>query len=634
MIDIKFQIISLVISLSILILILKQKKIGLFSERSILICVILSIAMSIFGVLSRLFIYYNELLPTIITTLLCKLSFVLMAFTVISTISYFLIGSYNENKNAAVSYLSLALMIVSAACIFVFDLKYDVLEDGSIIYDGLSYYATYGICIILGIVFTLFLVLRKDLTSLKKTSIIVWASIIILGFVVNILFPYLSCSSMFVALSLVSVVTLSENIENYFNIGLECFQYDALMSFLRIKYLSKKPLSILYTYIFNENNEYRKESAINGALDGAIELFKKNNKIKVFKTQNNEMVICSKDPNTVNNYAEKLKEFYDNYQAELNYANRTDSAIVCVEDIHLANSTIDLMNLLASSRLQGSKDALNTSVIHIDNSIIEAMHNELEMLKDIDYSLENDGVLLNYQPVYSVGEGRITSVEVLTRIKSREGAIILPGKFIPVAEKYGRIVKLGETILKKSCDFFNEMNRKGVGLEDISINFSSYQLEDTAIINSIIDAVSDNKLNPSALCIEITNATSLRRRKDFLKNIDKMASFGIAIALTGYGNEKSNLDYITNMPADLIRFDRNFIWKSFENAKSDTILKNAIELIHSFKMKSIAVGIETEEQCKKMIERNIDFLQGIFIGKPMSQQEFVTYIESKGNMTL
>lgn len=629
--NISFQIIGLITSITLLLIWIKQKKIGLFNESLIFISIIFCFFFQLFDLLSRLFILLN--INNLISLIFSKLAISFMIFETVSIVAYFIYQSKEGRNQKTIKAVCIIAGVLLALFIAIFDIKY-AYNDGIVSIQGTSILIAYCICWVIEVALLLFgLVKKNSLNTLQKAALIVWAFIMILGSVVSYIWPQISCMGLSCSLALIGIISIAEDIESYFNIALECFHLDAFMEFIKLKFVSKKPLSLLYLYIFNKDNEYRREAIISNSIDGAIGLCKKTADTKIFKTQSNACVICSNNTNELIEMANTIKNYFDDYELQVNYDNRVSSSIVFVEDIHLAHSALDLMNLLSSSKDQGENDPLNASIIKIESSLIQKMHDELELLKEIDYALANDGVVLNYQPVYSVNKGKITSVEVLTRLKTSTNEILLPNKFIPTAEKYGRIVELGEKILEKSCIFYNTMADKGIKLEDISINFSSYQLEDPAIINSVIDAVSNNGLNPSSLCIEVTNATSIRRRKEYLKNIDKLVSFGISLALTGYGSDNSNLEYITNMPADLIRLDRNFVWRCVDEPKAGIMLENVVELIHKFRMKTIAVGIENQEQSEKLISYGVDYLQGLFIGKPMSEDTFVEYIRNKeGNI--
>lgn len=626
------QIISVVVSLSLLLLWLFQKRIGLQNEKAVLFSIIFNLLYSSFDLLSRIAIIsgYSDSIISISYKLSLIFMFLEIAFVLVFLFSNILIS----NQGIIFKVLFIFIFIVGAGLSFISNIDYLLTEEEALLTISTSSLSLiYYFLIIVAVLFIILsFVLGNKIGNLKKIATICWCSIFLVGAIVNYFFNNIASLSVSFSLALIVAISISENFENYYNIELGSFQYDAFMAYLKTKYLKRKPLSLVYVYIFNEKNEFNKELTSTDEINLAIKELKEVKHIDTFKTQTNELVVCFKDSSIIDDVSSYLKQLFDEYEASINYANRVNASIVAVEDIHIVNSFIDLLNLLKSSRNNNSYNPLDVSVVKIDNTYVEKLNTELEVLKELDYAIENDGVVLNYQPVYSVHDNSIKSVEILTRIISSNGQIIMPGQFLPVAEKYGRIVQLGEKILIKSCEFYNEMISKGILLDDISVNFSSYQLEDSAIINSIIDAISNNKMSPASLCIEVTSVKAIRRRKDFMKNINKLYSFGVPISFTGYGSNDSGLEYLTEMTTDLVRLDRNFIWKALSDEKTSIILDNVIDLAHKFKIKIVAVGVEDEVQYNKVIEKGVDFIQGMYIGKPMDKDSFVTFInERAGN---
>lgn len=626
-----FQIIGLFLSLIIAVIFFNQKKAELLKERILSFSIIICLLLQLFSLATRLIIQFLPLeTSTFLLIISFKASLALMVVEVLVTSLFLIFDSINKENQYKTIYLVVALSIVFAGVVAILGLDV-ITQDEVVVLSGLAYDVSYYICWFIALLLVVAIILnRKKLNLLYILASIFWIVTWNVGVVINKIFGNDTCLSLPFAIALIIVVCLSENLENSFSKELEIFQYDALMTFLKLRYLSNKQLSMLYIYIFNDNNEYRKELIINDMMNESINLFRRKSSFKIFKTKSNELVLCSADTGQIDDAMAKLKEYYDKFQLEQNFANRVSASIVYVEDLHYADSPIDLMNLLYSTKNQSSKDPLNTEIIRIDASLAKQIKAEMQMVREIDDAIENDRVELNYQPVFDVKKNYIVSVEVLTRLKSSEGKTILPNEFIPIAEKYNRIVQLGEKILKKSCDFFKEMSEKGIVLDDISINFSSYQIENKEIINSIIDAVGENDINPGSLCIEITNAHSVRKKKEYLQSINKLASFGVKISLTGFGSDESNLDYIINTPADLIRLDRFFVWQTIADEKSKILLNSIVNMVHSFNMKLVAVGVETKEQYEELLNMDIDYLQGIYISRPLSKNEFESFANAKG----
>lgn len=600
---------------------------GLLKDRILLVSIILCVLMQVFDLTSRILIF-NEVDSTI-SNIVSEVYVVLTIAETIFVALYFIFDTIREEKQYFLLSISIALIIVSIAIVFITGVSTVKLETYCLI-DGFAHTISYFICwVIILIMLAGVIVFRKNRNTLHLIAVIVWCATVLSGTIVSFIFEHILCVGFAYAIALIPVSSLEENLEGTFNSDLEVFQYDSLITYLKLRYSSKSEVSMVYIYTFNDNNEYRKDVVINEMLNGASAIARNKGRCRVFKIRRNELVVCADDLKTTFDLTNEFKKYIDTYQEQLNFANRSDSAIVYVENIHLAESPIDLMNLLANSRLQVNKNPLNTDIVRIDNELVERIKDETNMLKEIDYALENNGVVLTYQPVYSVKEDKIVSAEVLTRLKSKDGEIILPNKFIPVAEKYGRIEALGEKILNESCLFYKELKEMGMSLNDISVNFSSYQLERPAIINSVIDAISNNNLYPSSLCIEVTSAHAVRRKADYLKSINRLVSFGVNLSLTGYGSDESNLDYITGTPANLIRFDRQYVWNSLTDERAKMILDSTIDMIHNFRMEVVAVGIETQEQFDELKNSNVDYLQGMLISKPLSKNDFINFLKAK-----
>ena len=615
------DIIGLAISLSLFFVWIFNKKIGLFNEKM----VTMSILACVFMQASSLIINLNLFNKTF-DSCFYKASLIFAAMEVCSI--FILLMSISIKK--AKTFIYFLLVLISASLIFISDATTYADASNFVFLQISSNLVLYGICSFLGLISIIFCIAnRKKINIFKRVFIYIWFAIMLGSFALDYFFPSVHVLPISFVISLIAFISIDENFEKYYDVDQASFQYDALLTFLKDKFLHRRSLSLIYIYAFNDLNEYSKEFSSNNEINDAITFLKKTKGLNAVKIESNELIVCSSRKKKVADATQALKTFFDEYQANLNYADRVSTAIVHVEDIHIVHSVVELFNLLISSRNKVVKNVLNASVVSIDNTYVEKLENELATLKEIEYAIENDGVILNYQPIYSISRKKVVSVEVLSRIRSSQGSIIPPGQYLPVAEKYGKIVVLGEVILKKACEFFNNMNKKGIYLDEICVNFSSYQLEDSEIINSIIDAVSNNRLSPKSLCIEITNVEGIKRKKDFIKNVEKLSSFGITISINGYGKDNSGLEYLTELPADIIRLDRNFVWRTIGDDKLGVLLKNVVELTNRLKTKIVAVGIENEDQFTKASEKGVDYIQGAFIGMPMDEESIVKVINTR-----
>lgn len=410
------------------------------------------------------------------------------------------------------------------------------------------------------------------------------------------------------------------------NIG---FSNDKFVQYINKKIKKKSSFSLLSFYLFNENNEYRKEIIIDKMIKDIMNAEYKNHWIRAFRISNNEIILIDKNQEKLREVAQDLKNIIEDYLANLNYANRCNCALVYLEDSNIVDSYMELHELFNNGKSKATKSLLNVDIVNVDSNMIERIKEEEKMVATIDYALNNDKVILNYQPVYSVKENRIVSCEVLVRLENEEGEILLPNQFISIAEQHDRIYLIGKKTLEVACKFFNKVNKNGKLLKDISINCSSHEIEDFRTINNIVDAIKDNELNPTNLCIEITNANDYRNEEDYFYNIKKLKELGVSISVTGYGNEKSNLNYIIGYPINLLRFDRNYVWDSLNGRYNKVIFDNVIKIANAFDIKTVGVGVENSRQYKTLINSGVDYIQGKYISPPLNDNDFIILMNLK-----
>lgn len=432
-----------------------------------------------------------------------------------------------------------------------------------------------------------------------------------------------------IILVLVALSILLSNLERHIFKKNAGFNNDKFIKYISKNIQRKEKISLLKLSVRNDENEYRKEVIIDNMIRDILFLKKKQYGAKIFRISNNEIIICSKDKEAMKEIAIDLKKTIEEYLINLNYANRSNCSLVYLEDTNIVSSYIELNELLNKCRLLATKSLLNVDIVNVDENMMFRIKQEEKMVETIDYALNNDKILLDYQAVYSTKEDRIVSCEALVRLQNENGETLLPNDFIGVAEKYDRIYLIGKKTLDIACKFFNEVNKEKQLLKDISINFSPHEIEDYRTINNIIDAVKENKLNPTNLCIEIANANDYRNEEDYFYNIQKLVSFGVEISITGYGDNNSNLNYIIGYPINLLRFDRKYMWDSLKNKNNKAVFDAAIKIANDYGIKTVAVGVENKEQYETLVSSGVDYLQGMYISSPLKDKNFIKLINSK-----
>lgn len=283
-----------------------------------------------------------------------------------------------------------------------------------------------------------------------------------------------------------------------------------------------------------------------------------------------------------------------------------------------------------------------------DKNMYKEKERYSDILRILDNAINNDGFYMVYQPIYSVKKGDFHSAEALIRLKDNKTiGFISPEEFIPIAEKEGLIMKIGEIALSKVCEFSQRANLIGRGIEYIEINLSAVQCIDQGLTRQIKDTVYKYGLPYNFLNLEITETAATSSGNMLNRNVEALRDMGASFSMDDFGTGYSNLAQMVDIQYELIKIDKSLIWCCYpeqrkkilmkteteekRNAsitKSVAVLTKIIELINDLKLKIVAEGVETKEMVDALSEKGVDYLQGYYFSKPLAEEEFLNFLES------
>lgn len=288
------------------------------------------------------------------------------------------------------------------------------------------------------------------------------------------------------------------------------------------------------------------------------------------------------------------------------------------------------------------------SVYRYDKNMYKEKERYSDIVRILDNAINNDGFYMVYQPIYSVKKGDFHSAEALIRLKdSRTIGFISPEEFIPIAEKEGLIMKIGEIALSKVCEFSQRTNLIGRGIEYIEINLSAVQCIDQGLTRQIKDTVYKYGLPYNFLNLEITETAATSSGNMLNRNVEALRDMGASFSMDDFGTGYSNLAQMVDIQYELIKIDKSLIWCCYPEqrkkilmkteteekrdasiTKSVAVLTKIIELINDLKLKIVAEGVETKEMVDALSEKGVDYLQGYYFSKPLQEEEFLAFLES------
>lgn len=240
---------------------------------------------------------------------------------------------------------------------------------------------------------------------------------------------------------------------------------------------------------------------------------------------------------------------------------------------------------------------------------------------DLQRAIENDELLLHYQPIIDVSTGNIVSLEALLRWHHSDGKIISASDIIPIAERTGLITGIGEWALRTVCAQLVEWQQKGIPIVPIAVNLSPIQTRRISIHALIDNILKEIGLSPHYLQLELTETGFIEINEDILMELRLLKQMGIQLAVDDFGTGYSGLRYLKSLPVNKIKIDQSFTKDILVNADDRAITLAIIDVAHQLSLKVIAEGVETQEQFIFLQENKVDQVQGYYFSKPLSSIE-------------
>lgn len=232
------------------------------------------------------------------------------------------------------------------------------------------------------------------------------------------------------------------------------------------------------------------------------------------------------------------------------------------------------------------------------------------------HALAQDEFVLHYQPRIELATGRITGVEALIRWNHPTLGMILPSRFIHLAEDSGMINAIGDWVLRTACMQMASWQTTGVPIRRVAINLSARQFKDAALAQQIRSVINEFNLSPDSLEVELTESMVIQDPVRTKVILNQLKSQGIRLAIDDFGMGYSSLSYLKRFPIDYLKIDKSFVQDIPYDEDDVAITKAIIALAKSLKLRVIAEGVETEDQRCFLQGHACEEGQGFLFGKP------------------
>jgi diguanylate cyclase (GGDEF)-like protein len=244
------------------------------------------------------------------------------------------------------------------------------------------------------------------------------------------------------------------------------------------------------------------------------------------------------------------------------------------------------------------------------------------MEKDLFNALKNEEFVLYYQPYWDIETKKMVGMEALVRWQSKDKGLVPPGKFIPVLEDTGMIIEVGEWILREAMRQVKEWQNNGHPVVPVSVNMSLVQFRQKDLAGMVKKIMKDSGYYPSLLALEITESAFMQDIEFTKSVLTAMKETGCSVSIDDFGTGYSSLAYLKRFPVDNLKIDISFIREMVKDPDSASIVMAIINMAHTLNLKTIAEGIETEEQWNFLRLLRCDMGQGFYLSKPLPAEDF------------
>lgn len=283
----------------------------------------------------------------------------------------------------------------------------------------------------------------------------------------------------------------------------------------------------------------------------------------------------------------------------------------------------------AEAAMYRAKEQGENSYQHYASEMNAKTFERLNMEHQLHTAIKQDEFLVYYQPLVDLSSNRIVAAEALVRWMHPQLGLVSPAEFIPIAEKTGLIIPIGEQVLRKACTMMQTWHESGYPDMRISVNLSARQFQQQNLLGAI-DAILDQTGLPlCCLELEITESVGMQNAEMTIRTLEALKAKGIRLSIDDFGTGYSSLSYLKKFPIDTLKIDQSFVRDIPADSDYRTLVTLIISMAHTLNLTVVAEGVETEAQLEFLKKHDCDTMQGYLFSRPLPAEEFEKLLRTK-----
>ncbi len=482
-----------------------------------------------------------------------------------------------------------------------------------------------------GIALIMFILNGKRFSGYQVFSFSSFIVMIFASVVFQVYYPEYVISNFSCALMLVVLYSGFENPAYYLYKETRCYNRRAFLT--TIKWYRKRNLPYLlvsvkvtnYDFMRHDLGQSKTELLISKVAEHLNDCYRK----KVYNLNDDCFVIVLPKDADIKFHNLRVKKLFEepfvigNSEETITLPVSVMTSVIPIENPeHDSKEIEEIIRVILS-------DEKETATADDIDDVVRKMHRYEKLSAIIDNAVLHDGFDVYFQPIRQVKTGCYPSAEALIRLKDCELGYVSPEEFIPIAEKNGRIIEIGDLVFSRVCEFIKKSRSMDLGVQYIEVNLSPVQCYHVELARKFLSELAEHGLNPSCVNLEITETAELesRKLKILQQNLHHMNERGVTFSIDDFGSGFAAIDYLLSLPVSIVKIDKGILWQAMKDDNALKVLRGTMQMLKEIGKEIVVEGVETEEMAEILEEYGCDYMQGYLYSKPVPEEDYIRFLQ-------
>ena len=468
----------------------------------------------------------------------------------------------------------------------------------------------------------------RALNVKRRMGIIMFASITLVGIVLQLVISELRVEVFAEALGLTGIMMIVENEDDRLDNETGLYNRQAFLMDLESYFINKVSLHAISIRIITPDIISRKRGVDRELVEKKVAEFLESvhERYNIYRIGRRTFVLLvfKKSDEETLSLAKTIDARFERPWQLKDALVMLSSSILIADIPRQLNSLNDAVYMFDTA-----KPHIDTHKSILAGDDINSILRESAIEKSISNGLAEGKFEVFYQPTYTI-DGKLHGAEALVRLHDDELGLIFPDEFIPVAENIGLIDAVDDYVLLDVCNMISSEKLFDTTIDCINVNLSVVQFMKPDFVEHVNGIVEQIGVNKKLINFEVTESIYASSYEILSSKIGKLQVDGFLFSMDDYGTGYSNMRALASMDLDCIKIDKSILWEAEKSELGMIILESSIRMIRQMNKAILVEGVETAEQLELLKKLGVDYLQGYYFSKPVPKDKFLEIVRSQG----